>query len=48
MVNYPPYVDAYGKIEELFKKIKEAQVPPKVTVDFIYTKLGLKSTSYRQ
>lgn len=47
MVDYPPYVDAYGKIEELFRKIKEAQVPPKVTLDFIYTKLGLKSTSYR-
>ena len=47
MVNYPPYVDAYGKIENLFKKIIEAKVPPKVTVDFLYTKLGLKSTSYR-
>jgi uncharacterized protein YqiB (DUF1249 family) len=47
MVNYPPYVDAYGKIEEVFRKIKEAAVPPKVTNDFLYTKLGLKSTSYR-
>jgi hypothetical protein len=47
MVNYPPYVDAYGKIKTLFEKIKEAQVPPKVTNDFIYTKLGLKSSSYR-
>lgn len=47
MVEYPPYVNAYGRIEELFKKIKEAQVPPKVTSDFLYTKLGLKSTSYR-
>jgi len=47
MVNYPPYVFAYGKTKELFEKIKEAEVPPKVTNDFIYTKLGLKSTSYR-
>jgi len=47
MVSYPPYVDAYGKIGNLFQKIKEASVPPKVTVDFLYTKLGLKSTSYR-
>lgn len=47
MVNYPPYVDAYGKIKTLFEKIKEALVPPKVTLDFIYTKLGLKSSSYR-
>jgi len=47
MVNYPPYVDAYGRIKDLLNKIKEAAVPPKVTNDFIYTKLGLKSTSYR-
>jgi len=47
MVSYPPYVDAYGKIEEVFRKIIEAAVPPKVTNDFLYTKLGLKSTSYR-
>lgn len=47
MVDYPPYVDAYGQIKELFKKIKEAAVPTKFTQDFLYTKLGLKSTSYR-
>jgi hypothetical protein len=46
-VNYPPYVEAYGKIDEFFKRITEAQVPPKVTLDFIYTQLGLKSTSFR-
>jgi len=38
---------AYGKIGEIFKKIQEATVPPKYTNDFIYTKLGLKSSSYR-
>lgn len=47
MVSYPPYVTAYGKIGNVFEKIKEAAVPPKVTNDFLYTKLGLKSTSYR-
>jgi hypothetical protein len=47
MVEYPPYVDAYGKIADVFYKIIEAQVPPKYTNDFIYTKLGLKSSSYR-
>lgn len=47
MVNYPPYVDAYGQIKTLFEKIKEAAVPPKFTNDFIYAVLGLKSTSYR-
>ena len=40
-------MDAYGRIEEFFKRITEAQVPPKITVDFIYTKLGLKSSSFR-
>ena len=47
MAKYPPYVEAYGKLENLFTKIIEAQVPPKVTQDFLYTKLGLKSSSYR-
>lgn len=47
MVNYPPYVFAYGKLVTLFEKIREAAVPPKFTHDFLYTKLGLKSTTYR-
>lgn len=44
---YPPFVNAYGKISELFSKIKEAAVPPKFTMDFLHTVLGLKSSSYR-
>jgi len=47
MVTYPPYIENYGKISEVFKKIQEAQVPAKFTNDFIYTVLGLKSTTYR-
>lgn len=47
MVEYPPYVDAYGQIKELFKKIKEAAVPPKFAQDFLSAVLGLKSSSYR-
>jgi hypothetical protein len=47
MVDYPPYVNAYGQLKELFAKIKEASVPPKFTQDYLYTVLGLKSTSYR-
>ncbi len=47
MVNYPPYVNPYGKISELFKRIKEAAVPPKFTNDFLYAKLGLKSITHR-
>lgn len=47
MVDYPPYVDAYGLLKELFKKIREAGVPPKFTTDFLSAVLELKSSSYR-
>jgi hypothetical protein len=47
MTEYPPYVDAYGQLKELFKRIKEASVPPKFTQDFLSTVLNLKSSSYR-
>ena len=47
MTEYPPYVDAYGQLKELFGKIKEASVPPKFTLDFLSTVLNLKSSSYR-
>jgi hypothetical protein len=44
---YPPYVNAYGKLPELFREIKKASVPTKFTHDFMSTMLGLKSTSFR-
>lgn len=44
---YPPYVNAYGKLSELFGEIRKASVPPKFTQDFMATKLGLKSSSFR-
>jgi hypothetical protein len=47
MVDYPPYVNAYGQLKELFAKIKEASVPEKFTQDFLSTVLGLKSSSFR-
>jgi hypothetical protein len=46
-MEYPPYVDAYGQLKELFAKIKEASVPPKFTQEFLSTVLSLKSSSYR-
>lgn len=46
-IEYPPYVNGYGGIPTLFKKIKEAAVPAKFTQDFMSTALGLKSSSYR-
>jgi hypothetical protein len=47
MVDYPPYVGAYGQLKELFAKIKEASVPPKFTQDFLSSVLSLKSSSFR-
>jgi hypothetical protein len=47
MAEYPPYVNAYNGIPTLFKKIKEAAVPPKFTVDFLSTALDMKSSSHR-
>lgn len=47
MAKYPPYVNAYGKIPDVFNGIKSASVPPKFTIDFLSTVLGLKSSSYR-
>ncbi|HTA26244.1 MAG TPA: DUF5343 domain-containing protein, partial [Bacteroidia bacterium] len=44
---YPPYVDAFGKIPDIFEEIKKAAVPPKFTLDFLKTVLGLKSSSYQ-
>ena len=47
MVEYPPYVDSYGQLKELFNKIKEASVPTKFSQDFLSTILSLKSSSFR-
>lgn len=47
MVDYPPYVYAYGQLKDLFAKIKEASVPQKFTQDFLSTVLALKSSSFR-
>jgi len=42
-----PYVIAFGNIPKFFEEITKASVPPKITTEYIYTILGLKSTSYR-
>lgn len=47
MAKYPPYVNAYGKVSDVFDGIKSASVPPKFTYDFLSTVLGLTSSSYR-
>lgn len=47
MAKYPPYVNAYGKIPDVFESIKKASVPPRFTQDFLSSVLGLKSSSFR-
>jgi Family of unknown function (DUF5343) len=47
LADYPPYVNAYGQLKELFKKVQEASTPTKFNQDFLYTVLGLKSKSHR-
>ncbi len=44
---YPPYVNGYGNLSALFLEIRKASVPPKFTQDFLHTKLGLKSSTFR-
>ena len=46
-MEYPPYLNAYGQIPILFKKISDASVPTKFTQDFLTTVLELKSKSHR-
>lgn len=46
VVKYPPYINGYGVLSNLFTEIKKASVPPKVSRDLLSTALGLKSSSY--
>lgn len=46
-IEYHPYVHAYGRLPDLFVAIRKASVPPKFSQDFVYSKLGLKSSSFR-
>jgi len=42
-----PYVTAYGNIGKALEKIQQAVTPPRFTLDFLGTKLGLKGGSAR-
>jgi len=44
-VEFPPYVNATGILNSIFKKIVEAPPPPRFTQDFLTTKLGFKKGS---
>jgi len=44
-IEFPPYVNATGILNSVFKKIIEAPPPPRFTQDFLTTKLGFKKGS---
>lgn len=46
-MEYPPYVNAYGKIKSLFESVKKAAVPQRFTQEFLSTMLGFQSSSDR-
>ncbi|MGO9267325.1 MAG: DUF5343 domain-containing protein [Candidatus Binataceae bacterium] len=45
MADYPPFMNAYGNIVKILKKVKEAQTPDRFTGDFLGTKLGFTGGS---
>ena len=47
MVENPPYMNAYGLIPKILKKMKEAPRPDRFTLDFLSTKLGFSGGSAR-
>jgi hypothetical protein len=47
MPEYPPFVNAYGKLDALFAKIREASTPPRFNQDYLGTVLGFRSSSDR-
>ena len=47
MSENPPYMNAYGLIPKILKKIKEAPQPNRFTGDFLSTKLGFSGGSAR-
>ena len=42
-----PYVTAHGSIGKALQKIQQAAVPPRFTIDFLSTKLGLSGSGAR-
>ena len=45
MAEYPPFMNAYGNITKILKKIKEAKAPDRFTQDFLGTSLGFTGGS---
>lgn len=47
MADYPPYMNAYGNIERILNKIKDAPAPDRFTHDYLETVLGFSGGSAR-
>lgn len=47
MADYPPFMNAYGKVIKILEKAKHAKTPDRFTQDFLKTTLGFKSSSDR-
>lgn len=47
MADLPPYLNGHSYIQTVLEKIKSAPTPPKFTLDFLGTKLGVTSSSAR-
>ena len=47
MSDYPPFMNAYGLIPQIFERIRTAKTPARFTQDFLATKLGFSSGSGR-
>lgn len=45
MSNYPPFMNATGRVKTILDKVVTAQTPPRFTYDFLETKLGSKGGS---
>jgi hypothetical protein len=47
MVEYPPFMNAYGKLTKILEKAKNAKTPDRFTYDYLAETLGFKSSSDR-
>ncbi len=47
MAEYPPFMNAYGKLTKILEKAKNAKTPDRFTYDYLAETLGFKSSSDR-
>lgn len=47
MADLPPFMNAYGNIPKILKKVKDAKTPDRFTLDFLATNLGFRGGGAR-